>query len=471
MHNDIWSLGIILLNLVTGRNPWKSAVMEDATYKAYHRDPLQFLPGVLPISDEFNRILVQVLHVDWKKRMSLDKLRDYVINVKNFYSDSVIFEGSLARCPWEAGLDLGNGPAQQQQQHQHHQPQNPPEQKRAVPNIPENVEPYCVFSMSEMPSEYTSQAPETDETMEDASWDPVQSEYDFHDGMDVYDEGVRTPYETSGRSTYTSDSSSPATPNSVEFPDRTFERAQAYDHERYYDAESPMYPSFNNTSTTDTDDNRFASSVFLATPMVESKPFPFPRSDAAYRDGYRTQKRYSSPNTSVYSVAEYSDDTSEQFPPTSPNFAWPSAYDQSKKGPRIGASRPIDIQQQAHRGSSTSKLNKSKQQNGGSGLFGALRFFPRSSGSWLNAKAPPHAMPPPPPQKATNNTAANSAAAAARMHPVSPPQVPMMHWNEYNRYPPHPHHARPAANVGNPVHFAGRAFGPQLRSTRDWISG
>lgn len=445
--------------------------MEDPTYKAYQRDPSQFLPGVLPISEEFNKILVQVLHVDWKKRMSLDKLRDHVFNLKNFYSDNVIFEGSLARCPWEAGLDLGNGAGQQQQQQQPLH-QNPPEQKRPVPKIPENVEPYCVFSMSAMLSEYTSQAPETDETMDDASWDPVYGEYGYRDNMDVYDEGVRTPYEASGRSTYTPDSSSPATPDSVEFRDCGFDRGTTYEQqERYYDAEASIYPAFNNTSIAETDDNRFASSVFLATPMAESKPFPFHRPDAAYMDGYRTQKRYSSPNTSVYSVAEYSDDTSEQFPPSSPNYVvWPPAYDQPKNAPRTGASRPIDIQQQNGRGSSTNKQNKSKPQNGsGSGIFGGLRFFPRSSGSsWLNSKTAAHPLPPP------QKTSANAAAATARMHPVNPPQVPIMHWTEYNAYPPLPHqghHARPAANAGNTAHYSGRAFGPQLRSTRDWISG
>ena len=109
MHNDIWSLGIILLNLVTGRNPWKSATEDDPTYLAYRREPSRFLPSVLPISEELNSLLVQTLRVSWSERPSCKKLHEGVENINTFYSDDVIFEGSLARCPWEAGMDPGNG--------------------------------------------------------------------------------------------------------------------------------------------------------------------------------------------------------------------------------------------------------------------------------------------------------------------------------------------------------------------------
>ncbi|KDR80302.1 hypothetical protein GALMADRAFT_62806, partial [Galerina marginata CBS 339.88] len=84
MHNDIWSLGIILLNLVTGRNPWKSAIPDDPTYEAYRQDPLRFLPSVLPISEELNDILVQTLDIDWRGRLSLSELRAGVQNISTF---------------------------------------------------------------------------------------------------------------------------------------------------------------------------------------------------------------------------------------------------------------------------------------------------------------------------------------------------------------------------------------------------
>jgi len=106
MHNDIWSLGIILLNLATGRNPWKSATADDPTFQAYLRNPDSFLPSVLPISSEVNKILVRMLDIDYRRRLPLRQVRLAICQVKSFYSDGVIFEGSMARCPWESGMDI-----------------------------------------------------------------------------------------------------------------------------------------------------------------------------------------------------------------------------------------------------------------------------------------------------------------------------------------------------------------------------
>ncbi|KAH9852232.1 kinase-like protein [Lenzites betulinus] len=104
LFNDVWSLGIILLNLITGRNPWKSASADDCTFQAYLKDPTHFLPTVLPISKEVNVLITRTLEVDWRHRITLREMRHALKAIDNFYSPDVIFEDSMARCPWEAGL-------------------------------------------------------------------------------------------------------------------------------------------------------------------------------------------------------------------------------------------------------------------------------------------------------------------------------------------------------------------------------
>ncbi|KAN0084347.1 Protein kinase-like domain containing protein [Tylopilus felleus] len=106
LFNDIWSLAIILLNLATGRNPWKSASSSDPTFQAYLQDPLNFLPTVLPISAEVNNVLRRMLEVDWRRRITLSEVRAAIQQIDHFYAEGVIFEGSMARCAWEIDIDI-----------------------------------------------------------------------------------------------------------------------------------------------------------------------------------------------------------------------------------------------------------------------------------------------------------------------------------------------------------------------------
>ena len=76
--NDVWSLGVILVNLTCGRNPWKRASMEDSTFRAYMKDRT-FLKSILPLSDELDRILGRVFDCNPAQRLSLAELRQAVL--------------------------------------------------------------------------------------------------------------------------------------------------------------------------------------------------------------------------------------------------------------------------------------------------------------------------------------------------------------------------------------------------------
>ena len=71
--NDVWSLGVILINLVFGRNPWKQACARDETFSAYVLNN-DFLQTILPMSGELNEIIKSVFCLNPRKRITLPEL-------------------------------------------------------------------------------------------------------------------------------------------------------------------------------------------------------------------------------------------------------------------------------------------------------------------------------------------------------------------------------------------------------------
>jgi serine/threonine protein kinase len=81
--NDVWSLGVILVNLTCGRNPWKQASVEDSTYRAYLRNQ-DFLKTILPLSDELNDILARIFTRNPEQRITLSELRQLILACPSF---------------------------------------------------------------------------------------------------------------------------------------------------------------------------------------------------------------------------------------------------------------------------------------------------------------------------------------------------------------------------------------------------
>ncbi|KAJ5888080.1 hypothetical protein N7495_008121 [Penicillium taxi] len=81
--NDVWSLGVILVNLTCGRNPWKRASIEDSTFRAYLKDPY-FLKSILPLSPEMVCILSRVFERDPSKRITIPELRHMIVECSRF---------------------------------------------------------------------------------------------------------------------------------------------------------------------------------------------------------------------------------------------------------------------------------------------------------------------------------------------------------------------------------------------------
>lgn len=80
---DVWSLGVILVNLVSGRNPWRIASPTDETFNSFLRDP-SFLRRIIPISHQCLFVLTQIFTVDPAQRISLRALRKLILEVDTF---------------------------------------------------------------------------------------------------------------------------------------------------------------------------------------------------------------------------------------------------------------------------------------------------------------------------------------------------------------------------------------------------
>ena len=87
-HNDVWALGVILINMITGRNPWKYATAGDDCFATYLCDD-DFLLQVLSISEGVNTILKRIFTINPLRRITLPELRRDILKLTTFFMDKV----------------------------------------------------------------------------------------------------------------------------------------------------------------------------------------------------------------------------------------------------------------------------------------------------------------------------------------------------------------------------------------------
>ena len=333
MFNDVWSLGIILLNLATGRNPWKSATPDDQTFQAYLQDPLGFLPTVLPISQELNNILVHMLEVDWRERITLPELRLAIEEVNNFYSDGVVFEGSMARCPWESGMDIDSDSSDDTKGSE---PPAKSEQVEPISRWSKDSSSDIIFarhSNSESASSYG--VPWTEYSSCGATW-AFESPLSSTSCEEISEKLARS---TTSISPVWAEPSSPVTPNSLDVlfgkkvkipPRKALTIDTNFAQPMYYNLNDSMVSTKTSIMQTAVEYDPYSSSFFIASPTSNSyasvtMPISMPTSVTSLGD-----KEMDSPtmwassatemsSPSVYSSASSSADSMEFTRSTTPS--------------------------------------------------------------------------------------------------------------------------------------------------------
>ncbi|KAI0777739.1 kinase-like domain-containing protein [Trametes elegans] len=88
IRSDIWALGVILLNMVTGHIPWMKATLDDKGFRSFLEEE-KWLRHFFPISKGLNNILRRIFTIVPKDALSLAEIRREVRNLDSFYMSAV----------------------------------------------------------------------------------------------------------------------------------------------------------------------------------------------------------------------------------------------------------------------------------------------------------------------------------------------------------------------------------------------
>ena len=106
---DIWALGVILLNMICGRNPWEKACMLDADFQQFINNP-DYLYDSFPISEGACDILNATFTLNPLTRITLSKLRKAVLNLETFSRPATRLRKSTTTCTAELEISAPDVP-------------------------------------------------------------------------------------------------------------------------------------------------------------------------------------------------------------------------------------------------------------------------------------------------------------------------------------------------------------------------
>ena len=272
-----------------------------------------------------NDVLAQVLTIDWKKRLSLSKFRAAVKSIRTFYSDQVVFEGNLAVLFSESALCVGN------------------DEGKPLPATPENSGMSQITTIDGLVDE-------------ECVWENKRLE------TVPYVSPIHSTYRSSSR-TSSSESSSPITPVG-DYNEPSFVNWETNSQEKVFGNDSKVV--LPRSIFEDDDDSSYTSSFYTPS-FSDTDDTTISMPATTHGDNYKTVNRYSSPNTSIYSIAESIDFHSDGL----------DSFDDEDEDEEAPDNHPGEGTEPMAIPKLTSKAR----------IFNPRRFFPRSAGkSWLNRK-------------------------------------------------------------------------------------
>lgn len=92
-HSDIWSLGVIIVNIITGLTMWRSASKTDEAFNQFLCDP-DIIRSTHPLSKGAADIIKRIFVVNPLERITLSELREEIVNLDTlFMSEEDLLQG------------------------------------------------------------------------------------------------------------------------------------------------------------------------------------------------------------------------------------------------------------------------------------------------------------------------------------------------------------------------------------------
>lgn len=92
--NDIWALGVILINMVTSRSPWGKALTSDDCFCDFLLNE-NYLREMLPISKGANTLFRRIFAYEPSQRITIPALRKAIVDLDTFF----MTDTEVARSP------------------------------------------------------------------------------------------------------------------------------------------------------------------------------------------------------------------------------------------------------------------------------------------------------------------------------------------------------------------------------------